>query len=142
MKRRSTGHTQVFNVTFYCQHALLERKVDVKKGGDELKLHQGPLGCVLPWSPHLVFLVAQLCPTLCNPVDCSPPGSSIHGDSPGKNTGVGRHALLQRIFLTQELNSHLLYHRQILYPLSCLGSPHPFIPGRKKIMLHTTECFK
>ena len=24
-------------------------------------------------------LVAQLCPTLCHPVDCSPPGSSVHG---------------------------------------------------------------
>ena len=30
-------------------------------------------------------LVTQPCPTLCNPVDCSPPGSSVHGDSPGKN---------------------------------------------------------
>ena len=40
-------------------------------------------------------LVAQSCPTLCDPVDCSPPGSSGHGDSPGKNTGVGCHALLQ-----------------------------------------------
>ena len=113
MKRSSTGHTQVFNVTFYCQHALLERKVDVKKGGDELKLHQGPLGCVLPWSPHLVFLVAQLCPTLCNPVDCSPPGSSIHGDSPGKNTGVGCHALLQGIFPTHRLNPGLPHCRQV-----------------------------
>ena len=40
-------------------------------------------------------LVAQLCPTLCNLMDCSLPGSSVHRDSPGKNTGVGRHALLQ-----------------------------------------------
>ena len=123
MKRRSTGHTQVFNVTFYCQHALLERKVDVKKGGDELKLHQGPLGCVLPWSPHLVFLVAQLCPTLCNPVDCSPPGSSIHGDSPGKNTGVGSLSLLQGNFPTQELNWNFLHCRRIL-----LGSEPPQKP--------------
>ena len=38
---------------------------------------------------------AQLCPTLCNIMNCSPPGSSVHGDSPGKNTGVGCHALLQ-----------------------------------------------
>ena len=42
---------------------------------------------------------------LCDPVDCSPPGSSIHGDSLGKNTGVGHHALLQGIFPTQGLNS-------------------------------------
>ena len=49
-------------------------------------------------------LVTQLCPTLCNPVDCSPSGSSVHGDSPSKNTGVGCHALLQGIFSTQGLN--------------------------------------
>ena len=39
-------------------------------------------------------LVAQSCLTLCNPMDCSLPGSSVHGDSPGKNTGLGCHALL------------------------------------------------
>ena len=33
--------------------------------------------------------------TLCDPMDHSPPGSSVHGDSPGKNTAVGCHALLQ-----------------------------------------------
>ena len=35
------------------------------------------------------------------PMDCNPPGSSVPGDSPGKNTGVGCHALLQGIFRTQ-----------------------------------------
>ena len=35
---------------------------------------------------------SQSCLTLCNPMDCSPPGFSVHGDSPGKNTGVGCHA--------------------------------------------------
>ena len=44
-------------------------------------------------------------------------------DSPGKNTGVGRHFLLQRIFLTQESNPGLLHCRQILYRLSYEGSP-------------------
>ena len=44
---------------------------------------------------------------LCNAMDCSPPGSSVHGDSPGKNTGVGCHALLQGIFSTQESNPGL-----------------------------------
>ena len=43
----------------------------------------------------LMCLVPQLFPTLCNCMDFSPPGSSIHGDSPGKNTAVGCHALLQ-----------------------------------------------
>ena len=55
-----------------------------------------------------VCLVAQSCPTLCNPLDCSPPGSSVHGDSPGKNTGVGCHSLLLGIFLTQESDLCLL----------------------------------
>ena len=32
--------------------------------------------------------LVQSCPTLCNPMNCSLPGSSVHGDSPGKNTGV------------------------------------------------------
>ena len=32
----------------------------------------------------------QSCPTLCDPVDCRLPGLSIHGNSPGRNTGVGK----------------------------------------------------
>ena len=59
----------------------------------------------LSWPPVLLFmpmesfcftvlcLVAQSRPTLCDPIDCSPPGSSVHGNSPGKNTKVGCHAL-------------------------------------------------
>ena len=39
----------------------------------------------------------QLRLTLCNPMDCSLPGSSVHGDSPGKNTGVSCHFLLKGI---------------------------------------------
>ena len=38
------------------------------------------------------------------PRDCSPPGSSVHGDYPGMNCGVGCHALLQGIFPTQGSN--------------------------------------
>ena len=42
----------------------------------------------------VLCLVVQSCLTLYNPMDCSPSGSSVHGDSPGKNTGVVCHALL------------------------------------------------
>ena len=52
------------------------------------------------------------CPALCDPMDSSPAGSSVLGDSPGKNTGVGCRALLQGIFWTQGSNlclSHLLH---------------------------------
>ena len=51
----------------------------------------------------------QSCLTLCNPMVCSRPGSSVPGDSPGKNAGVGCHALLLGIFLMQGSNLHLLY---------------------------------
>ena len=70
-----------------------------------------------------VCLVTQLCLTLCDPMDCCPPGPSVHGDSPGKHTGVGWHALLQGIFPTQGSNPGLLLCRQILYHLSHQGSP-------------------
>ena len=56
------------------------------------------------YMPHFVV---QLYLTLCNSVGCSSPGYSVHGDSPGKNTGVGCHALLQGIFPTQGSNSGL-----------------------------------
>ena len=69
-------------------------------------------------------LVAQLCLTLCNPMVCSLPGSSVHGDSPGKNIRVGSHSLLQGIFPTQGSNLGLLHCRRILYHLSYQGSPY------------------
>ena len=71
----------------------------------------------------VLCLVAQLCLTLCDPMDCSPPGSSVHGDSPCKNTRVGCHAFLQGIFPTQGLKPGLLHCRHILYHLSYQGSP-------------------
>ena len=69
----------------------------------------------------VLCLIAQLCPTFCDPMDCSPPGSSIHGDSPGKNIGVSCHELLQGIFPTQGPNPGLLRCRWILYHLSHQG---------------------
>ena len=87
----------------------------------------------------MLCFVAQSCPTLCNPMDCSPPGSSVHGDSPSKNTGVGFHALLQGIFPTQGSNPGLSHCRWILYQVSYQGSPHICIflqkDGSKRIFL-------
>jgi len=60
-------------------------------------------------------LVPQSCLTLCDPMDCSVPGSCVHGNSRGKNTGVGCHSLLQGIFPTQGSNLGLLHCRQNLY---------------------------
>ena len=69
----------------------------------------------------------QLCLTLCDPMDCSPSGSPVHEISPGKNTGVGGHALLQGISLTQGLNLHLLWPLhcwQILYKIENQQEPN------------------
>ena len=63
-------------------------------------------------------LATHLCLTICDPMNCSPLGSSVHEDSPGKNTGVGCHSLLQGIFLTQGSNPDLPRCRRIL---NCLG---------------------
>ena len=57
----------------------------------------------------MMMKVAQSCPTLCDPMDCSLPGSSVHGDSPGKNSEVDCHVFLQRIFLSQGSNQLPLY---------------------------------
>ena len=70
--------------------------------------------------------VVQSCPTLCNPMDCTP----------GQNTGVGSLSLLQGIFPTQGSSPGLLHQRRILYQLSHKGSPrilecvaYPFSSG-------------
>ena len=77
----------------------------------------------IPGYFFVLCLVAQSCPTLFNPMDCSPPGSSAHEDSPGQNTGVGSLSLLQWIVPTQESNWGLLHCGRILYQLSYQGSP-------------------
>ena len=84
----------------------------------------------------MLCLVTQPCLTLYDPMELSPPGSSVHGDSPGKNTGVGCHALLQGIFPTHRSNPDLPHCSQILYSLSHQGSPqilewvaYPFFRG-------------
>ena len=58
-----------------------QRRTQILKGCQDLKEGRAPGG------PD-VRLVAESCPTLCSPVESSPPDSSVHGDSPGKNTGV------------------------------------------------------
>ena len=71
-------------------------------------------------------LSLQSCPTLCDPMDCSPPGSSVHGDSPGKDTRVSCHVLFQGIFPIQGSNPYLLcllHGRVDSLPLAPPGKP-------------------
>ena len=51
-------------------------------------------------------------------MDYGPPGSSVHGIFPGRNTGLGCHSLLQAVFLTQESNLHLLHWEVGSLPLA------------------------
>ena len=70
------------------------------------------------WCSHSVV-------SLCDPLDFKPTRLPVHRDSPGKNTGMDWHDLLQGIFPTQELNWHLLcllLYKQILYPKSHQGT--------------------
>ena len=89
-------------------------------------LHRpGGQGQDCPFSKPCMCLVAQSCPTLCNPLDYSLPGSCPWEFS-DKNTKVGCHFLLQGIFLIQGSKLHLLcllHCSLILYPLSHWGSP-------------------
>ena len=59
-----------------------------------LCLQEFALKCIV-WSAAAAAKSLQSCPTLCDPIDGSPPGSPHPWDSPGKNTGVGCHFLLQ-----------------------------------------------
>ena len=76
--------------------------------------------------------VAQSCPTLCNPMDCSSPGCSIHGMS-WQECWSGLHVLLQGIFLSQGLNMSLpclLCWRWILY---CWATGETLVLARKTL---------
>ena len=67
-------------------------------------------------------LVTRLCLTLCDPMDCSPPGSSVHEILQARILEWVAISLLQRIFPTERLNLALPHCRQILYHLSHQGS--------------------
>ena len=75
-------------------------------------------------------------------MDCSPSGSSVHGDFPGKNTEVGCHALLQGIFQTQGSNLHVLglLHWQAgsLVLVPPWKPKHGWLPARPPCRSHIT----
>ena len=64
------------------------------------------------------LLVAQLCPTLHYPMDCSLPDSSVHVILQARTLEWVAYSFLQEIFPTEESNQGLLHCRQILHQLS------------------------
>ena len=93
------------------------------------------VGC----TPYNMCLVAQSCPTLCNPVDCSPPGSSIHEDSPGQNTELGRLSLLQGIFPTPGIEPLSPALQADSYHLSHQGSQYKVKKQKNMFVLSLRE---
>ena len=73
------------------------------------------------WQDLILSGKSVSCRPVCNPIDCSPLGSSVHGIFQVKCTRVGSHFLFQGIFLTQGSNLGLLHCRQILHHLSHQG---------------------
>ena len=89
--------------------------------------------CILYMYIHIIYVyymyiyIAQLCPTLCKPMDYSPPGSPVHGIFSSKNTGVGCYFLFQGIFPTQGWNPGLPHCRQTPYHLSHQRIPYIYV---------------
>ena len=86
---------------------------DKQRGHQEVDWGIFPDGPVVktPVSKQVKVLTAQSCLTGCNPMACSPPGSSVHEIFPGEDTVVACHFLLQGIFPTQGSNPGLLHFR-------------------------------
>ena len=72
---------------------------------------------MMPVLSHSVSVVSE--PLWSNRLQ--PPGFSVHGNTPGKNTAMGCHTVLQGIFLTHGWNRDLLHYRRFLYQLSYQG---------------------
>ena len=71
----------------------------------------------------MVLVQAKLCPALCDPMDCSPPGFAVHGFFQAMILEWVVISSSRGIFLTQGLKPHLLHWQMDFLPLSELGSP-------------------
>ena len=83
------------------------------KGFERSEGGRPPVFCILQEGIHSVYkttcLLLSRVQLFCDPMDCSPTRPLCPWDSPGKNTGVGCHFLLQGIFLSQRSNLRLLH---------------------------------
>ena len=117
---------------------MLEMELDLGTGEGARPVLPGCGTGTLSWGPWRAMegsmqrrvhgcSIAQSCLTLWDHMDCSPPGSSVRGDSPGQNTGEGLEWVAisssRGIFLIQGSNQCLLHWQVDSLPLSHLGSP-------------------
>ena len=82
--------------------------------------------------------IAQLCPTLCDPMDCTPPGSSVHEDFPGKNTGVGSVSSSRGSSWARNGTHVSCIDRQILYHCTPCRDPYSY-PKKETEMERTVK---
>ena len=121
---QGTFPTQGLNLHLLCLLLWQAGSLLAEPSGKLLNIHALPLFAALTEAFCLVLcLVSQSCMTLCDPMYA---GSSVHGNSPGKNTGMGCHFLFQGIFPIQGSNWGLLYYVQIPYHLNYQGSHLPY----------------
>ena len=116
-------------LTCYIQGSSLCPRITTSPKRSSLIQFSGEVKKWLDWECMCCVLCAkllQLCPTLCSPMDCSPPGSSVHA--------ILQARILEWVAMPSSRGSsgsrdqthvclHLLHCRQILYPLSHLRSP-------------------
>ena len=107
--RNPTPHTHTDPLRIEPGHTQTHRHTVPKKQGPNLDVQTQAQRPTHIQHTHAYVL------SLCDPMDCSLPGSSVHGDSPGKNTGVGCHALLHGILPNQELNPGVQVSRILYY---------------------------
>ena len=93
--RHTHTHTHIHMCTHICNVYICKKRESVSQCCAQLFVSHGmqPTRLLCPWN------------------------------SPGKNTGVGFHSLLQGLSTTQGLNPGFLHFRQIFYCLSHQGSP-------------------
>ena len=80
--------------------------------------------------------IAQSCPTLCDAMDCSPTGSSVHGILQARILRWVAMPFSRGIFQIQESNRGLLHYKQILYHLSHQGGPYAWFHPHKTLEEH------
>ena len=93
-----------------------------------------PKHCKLNYEKEVKVLAVQSCPTLCNPMDCSPPGSSVHGILQVRILQWIAVPLSGGAFLTQGSNLGFLHYNKVsslqsepLYKLHSSPSPNLFL---------------
>ena len=87
----------------------------------------------------MLCLVTESCPNLCDPMGCSPPGFSVHGDFPGKNTGVGSHGLLQGNFPNPGIKPRSFTLQADFLPAEAPGKPKNIGVGSLSLLQRSSQ---